>query len=85
MAGYTWTEYDAREGGIQVIKDPRNNVQVTTEFLKFPGGEHGGSWAARIKGEPMDTCACHLLLQLSRLNLFSSIAFKDVIYLLFGN
>lgn len=54
MSGYTWTEYDAREGGIQILKDPKNNVQVTTEFLKVPGGDHGGSWAARIKGEPIN-------------------------------
>ncbi|KZT11512.1 glycoside hydrolase family 63 protein [Laetiporus sulphureus 93-53] len=54
LNGYTWTEYDAREGGVQIIKDGPNNVIITTEFLKVPGGEHGGSWAARIKGEPMD-------------------------------
>ena len=53
LAGYTWTEYDAREGGIQVLKDSQNNVKVTTEYLKVPGGEHGGSWAARVKGEPL--------------------------------
>ncbi|PAV24387.1 glycoside hydrolase family 63 [Pyrrhoderma noxium] len=54
LAGYTWTEYDVREGGIQVLKDPRNNVQVTTELLKVPGGHHGGSWATRIKGGPLN-------------------------------
>ncbi|KAI8998865.1 glycoside hydrolase [Trametes punicea] len=51
---YTWTEYDARQGGEQIIKDGINNVVVTTQFLKVPGGDHGGSWAARIKGEPMN-------------------------------
>lgn len=54
MSGYTWTEYDAREGGVQVIKDAPNNVVITTELLKVPGGVHGGSWAARIKGEPLN-------------------------------
>ncbi|TDL27204.1 glycoside hydrolase family 63 protein [Rickenella mellea] len=53
LAGYTWTEYDAREGGIQELNDPMNNVKITTELLKVPGGEHGGSWAARIKGVPL--------------------------------
>ncbi|KAI1786178.1 mannosyl oligosaccharide glucosidase-domain-containing protein [Ganoderma leucocontextum] len=28
--------------------------QRTTEFLKVPDGEHGGSWAVRIKGEPLN-------------------------------
>ncbi|KAF7304743.1 Mannosyl-oligosaccharide glucosidase [Mycena kentingensis (nom. inval.)] len=54
ISSYTWTEYDTREGGVQVIKDGPNNVQITTEFLKVPGGNHGGSWAARIKGHPID-------------------------------
>ncbi|KAF4576863.1 Processing alpha glucosidase I [Pleurotus pulmonarius] len=54
LAGYTWTEYDPSEGGVQVIKDTRNNVKITTEFLKVAGGDHGGSWAARVKGEPID-------------------------------
>jgi mannosyl-oligosaccharide glucosidase len=50
---YTWTQFDAREGGIQVLKDSENNVKVTTELLMVDGGNHGGSWAARIKGEPI--------------------------------
>ncbi|KIK63875.1 glycoside hydrolase family 63 protein [Collybiopsis luxurians FD-317 M1] len=54
LQSYTWTKYDPREGGVQVIKDARNNVQLTTEFLKVPGGDHGGNWAARIKGQPLD-------------------------------
>jgi hypothetical protein len=54
LDGYTWTQFDAREGGIQVLKDSVNNVKVTTELLMVDGGEHGGSWAARIKGEPIN-------------------------------
>ena len=50
---YTWTQFDAREGGIQVLKDSENNVKVTTELFMVDGGEHGGNWAARIKGEPI--------------------------------
>jgi Glycosyl hydrolase family 63 N-terminal domain len=51
---YTWTQFDAREGGIQVLKDSQNNVKITTELLKVDGGENGGSWAARIIGEPIN-------------------------------
>ncbi|RDX48402.1 glycoside hydrolase family 63 protein [Lentinus brumalis] len=53
LEGYSWTEYDPREGGVQVINDAPNNVKITTQFLKVPGGEYGGSWAARVKGEPL--------------------------------
>jgi Glycosyl hydrolase family 63 N-terminal domain len=58
LDSYTWTQYDPREGGVQEIKDGKNNVKITTEFLKVPGGRHGGSWAARVKGEPIDPCEC---------------------------
>lgn len=54
LKSYTWTKYDVREGGVQVIEDDTNNVRLTTEFFKVPGGKHGGSWAARVKGEPLD-------------------------------
>jgi len=39
---------------VQVIKDSFNNAKITTEFLNVAGGDHGGSWAVRIKGEPID-------------------------------
>jgi mannosyl-oligosaccharide glucosidase len=54
LDSYTWTHFDARQGGVQIIQDSQNNVKITTELLKVPGGSHGGSWAARIKGEPID-------------------------------
>lgn len=40
---------------MQVIKDTLNNAKITTEFLNLAGGDHGGSWAVRIKGEPIDS------------------------------
>lgn len=52
MAGYGWDEYDTRRGGVQTIHDAGNGVDITTSFVKVPGGGNGGSWAARIKGVP---------------------------------
>jgi mannosyl-oligosaccharide glucosidase len=52
MVGYGWEEYDVRHGGRQIIHDAENKIDITTEFVKFPGGEHGGSWGVRIKGTP---------------------------------
>lgn len=54
LDGYGWDEYDVRSGGRQTIHDPANNIDITTEFIKFPGGEHGGSWGARIRGTPRE-------------------------------
>ncbi|KAF2728346.1 glycoside hydrolase [Polyplosphaeria fusca] len=54
LDGYGWDEYDVRSGGRQTIHDPANRIDITTEFIKFPGGAHGGSWGARIKGTPRE-------------------------------
>jgi hypothetical protein len=52
MDGYGWTFYDPRVGGSQVVNDTVNKLDLTTEFVKMPGGQHGGNWAARVKGRP---------------------------------
>ncbi|KAI0016991.1 glycoside hydrolase family 63 protein [Xylariomycetidae sp. FL0641] len=54
MAGYGWEEYDTRKGGVQTVHDAGNKLDMTTMFVKIPGGGHGGSWAARIKGDLRD-------------------------------
>ncbi|KAK8101180.1 hypothetical protein PG999_011554 [Apiospora kogelbergensis] len=54
MAGYGWDEYDTRKGGVQTIHDAGNKIDMTTSFVKIPGGAHGGSWAVRVKGEPRE-------------------------------
>lgn len=52
MAGYGWDEYDTRKGGVQTVHDAGNQIDMTTSFIKIPGGAYGGSWAARVKGQP---------------------------------
>lgn len=54
MRGYGWDEYDVRKGGRQTIHDVGNFIDLTIDFVKIPGGNHGGSWAARVKGVPRD-------------------------------
>lgn len=39
---------------MQTIHDEGNNIDMTTSFVKVPGGSHGGNWAARIKGQIRD-------------------------------
>ncbi|KAI5290531.1 Processing alpha glucosidase I [Ascosphaera aggregata] len=50
--GYGWDEYDIRTGGRQSFHDTGNTIDLTIDFVKVPGGQHGGSWGARIKGVP---------------------------------
>ncbi|GAA6060932.1 hypothetical protein JCM10212_003840 [Sporobolomyces blumeae] len=53
---YTFTEHDGRSAAKEVIKDPLNNVELTASFLKVPGDDdHGGSWAVRIEGKPIES------------------------------
>lgn len=52
MAGYGWDEYDVRNGGQQTIHDEGNKIDITTSFVKIPGGTDGGSWGVRVKGTP---------------------------------
>lgn len=61
MAGYGWDEYDVRDGGRQTIHDAGNNIDITTEFVKIPGGLHGGNWGVRIKGTPREDAPPNLM------------------------
>lgn len=47
MEGYGWESYDPRTGGVQVIHDKDNGIDLETSFVKF---EDGSGWGARIKG-----------------------------------
>ncbi|KAI9762847.1 MAG: Processing alpha glucosidase I [Chaenotheca gracillima] len=60
MAGYGWDEYDVRTGGRQAIHDVENQIDIQTEFVKVPGGDHGGNWAVRIKGTPREDASGNL-------------------------
>ena len=61
MAGYGWDEYDVRHGGRQTVHDAGNSIDITTEFVKIPGGKHGGSWGVRVKGTPREDAPPRLI------------------------
>lgn len=46
LKGYSWTEHDGRNFGVQVIND--DNVKITTSFVKKLRGSYGGDWTARV-------------------------------------
>lgn len=64
MAGYGWDEYDIRKGGRQTIHDAGNSLDLTIDFIKVPGGQHGGSWGARVKGVPREDAPAEQLTTL---------------------
>ncbi|KAM0153568.1 hypothetical protein ACHAQE_007617 [Botrytis cinerea] len=54
MRGYGWEEFDARNGGKQTMYDESNGIDISTFFVKSPGGKHGGNWATRVRGKVRD-------------------------------
>ncbi|NXG01592.1 MOGS glucosidase, partial [Sakesphorus luctuosus] len=45
-ARYGWLMHDGENFGVQEIRDER--LVLRTEFVKLPGGEHGGDWSWRV-------------------------------------
>ncbi|KAL9052474.1 MAG: hypothetical protein Q9162_005386 [Coniocarpon cinnabarinum] len=54
MDGYGWEEYNVRTGGRQTMYDASSHLDVTTQFVKVPGGSHGGNWGVRVNGKLRD-------------------------------
>ena len=52
MAGYGWTAYDVRKGGIQIVNDTGNKLDLITQFAKVSNDDSGGQWGLRVKGIP---------------------------------
>ena len=48
MAGYGWAMYDARKGGLQLINDTGNDLDLQSYFAKTSDDD----WGLRIKGIP---------------------------------
>lgn len=54
IQGYGYHKHDGREYASQEINDKPSNIILNTEFIKVPGGNHGGDWGVRISGTTMD-------------------------------
>lgn len=46
LHGYGWLAHDGLSFGVQEIRD--TDFILTTEFVKRPGGAHGGDWTWRV-------------------------------------
>lgn len=53
LDGYGFDKHDGRNFASHFLRDQLNNVDLRIQMLKVPGGEHGGSWALRIKGDKL--------------------------------
>ncbi|GES73190.1 glycoside hydrolase family 63 protein [Rhizophagus clarus] len=51
---YSFKKHDGRNFAIQTLSDSENNIKLKTEFLKNSEGGHGGEWAVRISGTPIN-------------------------------
>lgn len=59
MTGYGWTTYDVRKGGMQVVNDTGNTVDLIIQFAKVSDDERGGKWGLRVKGIPKASARDH--------------------------
>jgi mannosyl-oligosaccharide glucosidase len=51
LTSYAYTQHDGRTYSSQDLVDGKNNVKITTKFLK---SERGDGWAVRVRGEVID-------------------------------
>lgn len=54
---YGWEFHDGLSFGRQHIQD--GALRLTTEFVKRPGGQHGGDWSWRVTVEPQVRVSGH--------------------------
>lgn len=54
---YGWEFHDGVSFGRQHIQD--GALRLTTEFVKRPGGQHGGDWSWRVTVEPQVRASGH--------------------------
>uniref|UniRef100_A0A2I3GQF6 Mannosyl-oligosaccharide glucosidase n=1 Tax=Nomascus leucogenys TaxID=61853 RepID=A0A2I3GQF6_NOMLE len=57
---YGWEFHDGLSFGRQHIQD--GALRLTTEFVKRPGGQHGGDWSWRVTVEPQVRASGHPFL-----------------------
>ena len=62
---YSWFAHDGRNFGLQEIID--KFYTISTDFVKRPGGNHGGDWSARVAVKPrvrdfVLVCLLHICL-----------------------
>lgn len=52
MAAYGWTAYDVRKGGLQIINDTGNRLDLVAHFAKISDDGPSSKWGLRVKGIP---------------------------------
>ncbi|XP_064191214.1 mannosyl-oligosaccharide glucosidase isoform X1 [Anguilla rostrata] len=55
LPSYGWLLHDGLGFGVQEIRD--SDFTLTTEFVKRPGGEHGGDWTWRVTAKQHSSAA----------------------------
>jgi mannosyl-oligosaccharide glucosidase len=55
MSEYGWSRYQPRTGGVQIIIDPENNLNLTITLVKVADGTMKGSWGVHVDGKLRNT------------------------------
>lgn len=60
MAAYGWTAYDVRKGGMQIVNDTGNQLDLIAQFAKISDDDESGSkWGLRVEGFPRANAGDH--------------------------
>lgn len=52
MAGYGWTAYDPRKGGVHIVNDTGNKVDLVVQFAKISDDDGTLNWGLEIEALP---------------------------------
>ncbi len=52
MSGYGWTAYDVRKGGMLIVNDTGNKLDLINLFAKVSDDERSGKRGLRVRGIP---------------------------------
>ena len=59
MAGYGWTTYDPRRGGVHVINDSVNSIDMVVQYAKLTDYDESEYWGLEVEAIPRPDSAGH--------------------------
>lgn len=59
MAGYGWASYDIRKGGVHIVNDTKNRVDLLVRYAKIQGSDSHDDWGLEIQILPRKDAPDH--------------------------
>ena len=59
MAGYGWTTYDPRKGGVHIVNDTVNKIDLIVQYAKLTDHENSEYWGLEVEAIPRADSRTH--------------------------